>query len=417
MSESSKHSASIGQLAQAAGGLLDDLLHADRLDLALQLVDAVYKAVASEDAQTRKDWFQRRSDVQAAHPRWQEYRKAQAQLETMPDDPQANLLVGRRMCFVLGQWDRGLMHLARGSDDALRQLADADLNSGDDLDAAQTMADQWRAAAGRGDREPAEQISMLRRCREHLNRALEMSRGTDREKEIDDRLQAVDQQLAALEAVDSGDASASVAQFALEFDGQDDALVTNLRYDGSLPITIEAIVKPAAYGGFVVGNNDQSGVGIALDSQLRRWAWVCRSKTPNQFVLCYSDDEAVLGRWVHLAGVYAGGAIAFFVDGKLQGQVKQIGAHLPSKQAFLVGANPRPDGKPELFFHGAVRELRVSATPLYRRDFTPPKTLDRGQPTVLLYRLNEGQGATAADTSGNRWDGQILGAQWVKLSE
>jgi hypothetical protein len=51
---------------------------------------------------------------------------AQQKLEAAPTDGAANLLVGRFLCFVKGDWETGLPRLALGSDDALRALAEKD---------------------------------------------------------------------------------------------------------------------------------------------------------------------------------------------------------------------------------------------------------------------------------------------------
>ena len=54
---------------------------------------------------------------------------AQERLKTEPDDPDACLAVGRWSCFYQGDWDEGLKLLAKGSDDALKSLAAAELGS------------------------------------------------------------------------------------------------------------------------------------------------------------------------------------------------------------------------------------------------------------------------------------------------
>ena len=43
-----------------------------------------------------------------------ELKRAQATLADKPDDPSANLMVGRQVCFVQGDWSRGLPMLAPG---------------------------------------------------------------------------------------------------------------------------------------------------------------------------------------------------------------------------------------------------------------------------------------------------------------
>ncbi len=54
---------------------------------------------------------------------------AQRRLETVPDDPEACLAVGRWYCFHQGDWDKGLKLLALGNDAALKSLASEELAS------------------------------------------------------------------------------------------------------------------------------------------------------------------------------------------------------------------------------------------------------------------------------------------------
>jgi choice-of-anchor C domain-containing protein len=52
---------------------------------------------------------------------------ARAKLKDAPDDPAANLVVGKFLCLRQGNWERGLPYLARGGDAKLKDLAAADL--------------------------------------------------------------------------------------------------------------------------------------------------------------------------------------------------------------------------------------------------------------------------------------------------
>jgi WD40 repeat protein len=52
---------------------------------------------------------------------------ALAALNSAPDDPEANLTLGRYRCFVQGKWEEGLKNLAKGSLPGLKAAAEADL--------------------------------------------------------------------------------------------------------------------------------------------------------------------------------------------------------------------------------------------------------------------------------------------------
>jgi len=64
-------------------------------------------------------------------------------LKANRQDPEANLTVGKYLCFVTGQWHDGLPFLAKGSDHRLAELADRDVASPDDPNAMMNLADAW----------------------------------------------------------------------------------------------------------------------------------------------------------------------------------------------------------------------------------------------------------------------------------
>jgi len=71
-------------------------------------------------------------------------RPALEKLKSTPDDPVANLAVGKYRCFTQNRWDDGLKHLAKGEDAALRAVAELDVKTprtGTPEDAK--LADAW----------------------------------------------------------------------------------------------------------------------------------------------------------------------------------------------------------------------------------------------------------------------------------
>ena len=73
--------------------------------------------------------------------------KARETLKTMPDDPAANLAVGRYEALRRGEWQPALPLLAKGSDADLAAVAKKDLESPKDGAAQQKVADEWWALA------------------------------------------------------------------------------------------------------------------------------------------------------------------------------------------------------------------------------------------------------------------------------
>ena len=64
-------------------------------------------------------------------------------LEQHPEDAEANLVVGKNLCFRKGDWDDGLDFLARGSDPVLKELAQNDLALPRDAKAQIELGDAW----------------------------------------------------------------------------------------------------------------------------------------------------------------------------------------------------------------------------------------------------------------------------------
>jgi hypothetical protein len=69
---------------------------------------------------------------------------ATEKLKTAPEDREANLVVGRHVCLNLGDWDRGLKLLSKGSDAKLRAMADDDrFVEANDANAQMKLGDNW----------------------------------------------------------------------------------------------------------------------------------------------------------------------------------------------------------------------------------------------------------------------------------
>jgi formylglycine-generating enzyme required for sulfatase activity/tRNA A-37 threonylcarbamoyl transferase component Bud32 len=73
--------------------------------------------------------------------------KAEAALATSADDPDANLTLGRYLCFDQDDWQAGLPHLAKGSDAELKNLAVKSLAAPTDAGAMLALGDAWWDAA------------------------------------------------------------------------------------------------------------------------------------------------------------------------------------------------------------------------------------------------------------------------------
>lgn len=69
--------------------------------------------------------------------------KAREALAVNPDDPAANLAIGQYLSFVKGDWEKGLRHLAKGSDGPLKALAAKDLGRPSEAAEQTALGDAW----------------------------------------------------------------------------------------------------------------------------------------------------------------------------------------------------------------------------------------------------------------------------------
>jgi hypothetical protein len=123
---------------------------------------------------------------------WQkEYDKvkdAAAALKGRPNDAAANTAVGHFECLVKGDWDRGLLLLARGSDAALAEVARKDLAKPQNAGKLLEVADGWWSV-GEKESAPAKEAP-LNRARALYRRALPSLAGPERSR-AEDRLKLV----------------------------------------------------------------------------------------------------------------------------------------------------------------------------------------------------------------------------------
>jgi hypothetical protein len=198
---------------------------------------------------------------------------------------------------------------------------------------------------------------------------------------------------------------------ALEFDGRTQYVsIPSIRYDGSHPITLEAFVTPDNLGGVVVGDTQQSGIGLQVNTRkynLHAWNGkgydtAGRDGAPPRFLR------------VHLAGTFDGKTLQAFVNGKLTGTRQLTGPFTASGLPMTIGASPSPKERGiDVAFDGLIDQVRISNTVRYTEDFVVPTKFKSDDTTLALFRFDEGKGEALTDSSGNGNDGQLRGANWV----
>lgn len=131
-------------IVDTAEGLIKEAMSQDNYAAAEALYDAAIAAARRTREKAKLvQVTAHRDDLDEAKAAFHEVHGAIETLRTDPDDPDANLDVGKYLCFVKQRWDRGLPHLARGSDVELRGLANLELRPNHTPEQMIEIADLW----------------------------------------------------------------------------------------------------------------------------------------------------------------------------------------------------------------------------------------------------------------------------------
>ncbi len=131
-------------VAEAALSFAGKLADADQYETALSLCDvARLSAQKAKLYPLAKKLTAQIEDIKRQQRLSEEYRKALSVLEDKPTDPAANLAAGRHLCFVQGDWKRGVPMLALGSDAPLKAAAIKDLRGADSAEEQAAIGDAW----------------------------------------------------------------------------------------------------------------------------------------------------------------------------------------------------------------------------------------------------------------------------------
>ncbi|MCZ7644699.1 MAG: hypothetical protein M5U26_05340 [Planctomycetota bacterium] len=119
-------------------------------------------AAVARDAELAKLAAAQKGAVEQARRAFLQVQKARETLKTQPDDPAANLALGRFLWFTQGDAAKALPHLAKGSDGSLATCARLDLDGAPSNEAKVALGDAWwQQSEGKP---PAEQDALRARA-------------------------------------------------------------------------------------------------------------------------------------------------------------------------------------------------------------------------------------------------------------
>ena len=131
-------------LAEVGASLLERLMRDEQFvsahEIALATLQAARKA---KHAAITERVVQQKNDIMTLDKMHQRVVEARKQLESEPENAQANSIVGRWEAFVRGRWPSGLQQLAKGDNATLQKIAARDLAEPSETDAQFQLAVDW----------------------------------------------------------------------------------------------------------------------------------------------------------------------------------------------------------------------------------------------------------------------------------
>ncbi len=143
-------------LAKSALQLADEAIVADRYVEAARIMEiATTAAIGSRNMALQEAAKVVNERIDAAKAALGAYQNALKLLAKDSANTEANLVAGRFLCFIRGQWVKGVPYLARCSDENLRKSAAKEMAKPDGVEDWEALGNLWQAAskaASEGDR-------------------------------------------------------------------------------------------------------------------------------------------------------------------------------------------------------------------------------------------------------------------------
>lgn len=130
--------------------------------------------------------------------------------------------------------------------------------------------------------------------------------------------------------------------------------------------------------------------------------------------LAYPPDW---GAWRHVALTYDGRQAVIYIDGEEAGRSEAGGELLHPDLPLYIGAEPNDRGDAVSMFSGLIDEVRVSSAVRYEGPFTPARTFETDEHTLLLMHFDTPYYGAFPDDSGRGHHGWVVGEaeiEWVE---
>ena len=210
--------------------------------------------------------------------------------------------------------------------------------------------------------------------------------------------------------------STPLVNYALNFDGSNDHLVTN---GGTISSAWSAEVwfkKASNQGAHNFTNNANSGNSGTWSLRLGQWNNTNKVGITKYGVKDYyiNDSKADLdiGKWEHVSWTYESNLVTVYVNGESLGTTFSLGPLANGAILYwnIIGKSPSHS------LHGEIDEVRIwndvrTLTEIKDNMFKELNGNENG--LIAYYKMTEGSGTTVTDNSSNSNNGIISGASWV----
>jgi hypothetical protein len=158
------------------------------------------------------------------------------------------------------------------------------------------------------------------------------------------------------------------------------------QHDDSAGILFRGTTGSIAFHlGFFGGGNDRIGIGL------------------NNNIFYLQGDPLPLNSWIHVATTRSGSDVRLFTNGIIVASGTYADPIVYAGEGFDVGLFLNATRT----FSGRISEARVSNIARYTASFSPPAFFSNDANTIVYWKLNEGTGTAANDSSSNNIDGTL----------
>lgn len=158
------------------------------------------------------------------------------------------------------------------------------------------------------------------------------------------------------------------------------------------------------FGAIEEGNSSRAGVGVSVGTN-----GVSVYEHTTDHLVATLVFETVINDWTHIAVVYANKKSSLYINGKL------VKKGLISRKKFLVPSGIFGGVEPYGFYIGSLSEIRIWETARTELQIQANKSIElNGNEDGLLgyWKMDEGAQAIIHDSTKNKSNGFIEGAQW-----